>query len=308
MAPQDERERGVPTASTDVDPLEERTQPMARPDSNASEEPTSEAADLETTTWSGAAAAPPLIEEEATPVPPPDPVPTPPTPPASAEAEETVVAEPEPEPEPVSAPAPAPAPESPVEPAESALPLEEVDSTETLLDLAPPEAAPSQPIAPSSSLHPLLLERIEPSLGRGERLRLDAAHWKVSLGRAETNEVRLYTASASREHAVIAGNEAGEWVLTPTEGKTVLIDGDETDEPVVLEVGMNLVLGSDHLRCVTEGLSRPEMGAQTAAEGLGSNAMGLGSRLRSLSLSTWLIIAIGLIGLGLIGFAWLSGG
>ena len=120
--------------------------------------------------------------------------------------------------------------------------------------------------APSSSLHPMLLERIEPSLGRGERLRLDAAHWRVSLGRAEESDIRLYTASASREHATIAGNERGEWVLTLASGKSVLIDGEITTEPIVLEVGMNIILGQDHLRCVTEGLARREMAAQTAAD------------------------------------------
>jgi hypothetical protein len=120
--------------------------------------------------------------------------------------------------------------------------------------------------APSSSLHPMLLERIEPSLGRGERLRLDAAHWRVSLGRAEESDIRLYTASASREHATIAGNERGEWVLTLASGKSVLIDGEITTEPIELEVGMNIILGQDHLRCVTEGLARGEMAAQTAAD------------------------------------------
>jgi pSer/pThr/pTyr-binding forkhead associated (FHA) protein len=97
-------------------------------------------------------------------------------------------------------------------------------------------------------------------------LRLDASRPKVSLGRAEENDVRLYTASASREHAVIAGSEEGDWVLTLSAGKSVLIDGEMTTEPVVLEVGMNVVLGQDHLRCVTEGLGPREMAAQTAVD------------------------------------------
>jgi hypothetical protein len=122
------------------------------------------------------------------------------------------------------------------------------------------------PLVSSSSLHSMLLERIEPSLGRGERLRLDASRPKVSLGRAEENDVRLYTASASREHAVIAGSEEGDWVLTLSAGKSVLIDGEMTTEPVVLEVGMNIILGQDHLRCVTEGLGPREMAAQTAVD------------------------------------------
>ena len=108
-----------------------------------------------------------------------------------------------------------------------------------------------------SSLQPIMLERIEPSLGRGERLLLDASKRKLSVGRAEANDLRLYTASASREHAVIVGNDDGEWVLTPSAGKSVLIDGEITTEPVVLEVGLNIILGQDHLRCVA---ADPDLG------------------------------------------------
>ena len=144
------------------------------------------------------------------------------------------------------------------------------------------------PLAPRSSLHPMLLERIEPSLGRGERLRLDASHWKLSLGRAEESDIRLYTASASREHAVIAGNQAGEWVLTLAAGKSVLIDGELTTQPVVLEVGMNIILGQDHLRCVTEGLARGEMAAQTAADAFRDPVDQNFWRLRRLACLAWL--------------------
>jgi len=139
------------------------------------------------------------------------------------------------------------------------------DRTERIVTVAQQNLTPGARLAPSSSLRPLLLERIEPSLGRGERIRLDASHWKRSLGRAEESDVRLYTASASREHAVISGNAAGEWVLTLATGKSVLIDGERTTESVVLEAGMNIILGQDHLRCVTEGLGRREMAAETAA-------------------------------------------
>lgn len=99
---------------------------------------------------------------------------------------------------------------------------------------------------------PMWLERIEPSLGRGERLRLDAAQEKVSLGRAEDSDVRLYTVSASREHALIAANTQGQWILTPVAGKSVLVDGQIATQPVMLEVGLNIILGQDHLRCVAE--------------------------------------------------------
>jgi hypothetical protein len=141
------------------------------------------------------------------------------------------------------------------------------------------------------SLRPMLLERIEPSLGRGERLRLDADSMSVSLGRSEACDVRLYTASASREHARIVANEAGEWVLTLGPEKAVLIDGEITMEPVILEVGMNLVLGEDHLRCVSEGLDRSGTEAETATdlfdEALGKDFLGLRGWTGRIGLEWW---------------------
>ncbi|MBB82797.1 MAG: hypothetical protein CL931_03185 [Deltaproteobacteria bacterium] len=168
---------------------------------------------------------------------------------------------------------------------------------------SPPERDPRSVIVPSVALPPMLLERIEPSFGRGERLRLDAAHGYVRIGRAEHNDLRLYTAAASREHAVIAGNEAGEWVLTPAEGKSVSIDGDPTGEPVELEVGMNLIFGGDHLRCVREVRQRDHMAVATASEGLPRANASPGS-----GRTGWFVIgAIAALGLGLITFAWFTG-
>jgi hypothetical protein len=163
------------------------------------------------------------------------------------------------------------------------------------------EATSRATIPPSSALHPMLLERVEPSLGRGERLRLDAAHWHVRIGRAEHNEIRLYTASASRDQAEIRGNERGEWILTPAEGKTLLVDGDVVDAPIELEVGMNLVMGGDHLRCVTEGLDRSEMTAQTAAEGLADGEPG---RAGGLGWMGWATVAIAGLGIAMLVYAW----
>ena len=208
-------------------------------------------------------------------------------PPALFEEQETVIARP-PEPEPASE-------------------VQGDDAgAEAAVSSPSPEPTPRAAIAPSSSLQPMLLERVEPSLGRGERIRLDAAHWHLSLGRADHNDVRLYTASASREHAVIAGTESGEWVLTPAEGRSVMIDGDATREPVVLEVGMNLVMGSDHLRCVTEGLARTQMGAQTSSGLLQDESPSLFARLRGASPGGWLIGVATLLVLAVIAFAWVG--
>ncbi len=126
----------------------------------------------------------------------------------------------------------------------------------------------------TSSIPVILLERIEPALGRGERIRLDADAAPVRIGRAESNEIRLYTASASREHAVLAANATGEWILTPLPGRTVAVDGERGDAAVVLEAGMNLTLGGDRLRCLREEeLSDPaDAAAGTAPVSLAASA------------------------------------
>ena len=148
----------------------------------------------------------------------------------------------------------------------------------------------------------MLLERIEPSLGRGERLRLDTAHGPMRVGRAEENDIRLYTDSASREHALIAGNELGEWVLIPAEGKGVEIDGEAVTDPVTLEAGLNLVMGRDHLRCVTEPLDRSQRAAPATA--LRDESLSGVARVGGFAWSWWLIGCVALVSLGLIAFAW----
>ncbi len=239
---------------------------------------------MDTTSWSGSA-PPVLIEDE----------------------EETIVsasvakqeAEPEldpesqqeaePEPEPVTLPPGASAEAVDEEPTLLSSPIGAAMASAAQPDEAEPTIAqPTEDlttprtIAPSASLPPLLLERIEPSKGRGERIRLDVLNWHVRLGRAEESEIRLYTASASREHALIAGNEEGQWIMTPSEGRNVFVDGEAVSEPTELEVGMNLVLGKDHLRCVIEGLGRRDENARTATEVFEVAAVDWSARLRSL--------------------------
>lgn len=131
---------------------------------------------------------------------------------------------------------------------------------------------------PSNRKHPLQsmwLERIDPSFKRGEQIRLDPGTRRVRVGRAESNEIRLYTGSTSREHAIIEANEAGDWVLIPLEGKNVHVDGDLVSEPMILEAGMNLVLGADHLRCVLMDQPVSEASEPTANEGPGKKTRSL---------------------------------
>jgi len=112
-------------------------------------------------------------------------------------------------------------------------------------DAAATRVMQSSRVAPA----PVWLERIEPATARGERLRLEARPARVLVGRAETSAVRLYSATASREHAEIGVDEAGTWWIVPRGGREIRIDGDATCESVPLEEGMNLGFGADRLRC-----------------------------------------------------------
>lgn len=166
--------------------------------------------------------------------------------------------------------------------------------------------------ATGSSRRSMWLERIEPSLGRGERIRLDRFDRKVSLGRAEENGIRLYTSSASREHAVIVLDEADQWMLTPTAGRFVLIDGEVTRELIMLEVGMNIILGQDHLRCVAEVPVGRERVARTEVDQfkvLVEQGFRILRRLSSrMSAGGWPMgVLLAMIGVGLILFTLLRG-
>jgi pSer/pThr/pTyr-binding forkhead associated (FHA) protein len=150
----------------------------------------------------------------------------------------------------------------------------------------------------------MVLERIEPSFGRGERIRLDTSRSSFRFGRAEENDVRLYTASASREHAEICSTQSGEWLVAPLSGKSITVDGDPTTRPVRLELGMNLELGEDHLRCVAEGLSVADAVRRTSPGGTEPERSeevgpGLWGRARQRPLLT----AVSLVLIGLL-FAW----
>lgn len=156
------------------------------------------------------------------------------------------------------------------------------------MDLHVPSGDPSG--APT-----LVFERIEPSAVRGERFRLDPDLARIRVGRSETNEFRLYSASTSRKHAVLERNFAGEWVLSPLGGKDVKVDGYPLEDSVVLEAGMNLVIGGDHLRCLDEaadspGRAREAAGRDERARSYGAH-LGLEAKRRLIG---WLLALLGL--------------
>lgn len=155
----------------------------------------------------------------------------------------------------------------------------------------------------SANVAPVVFERIEPSAMRGEKIRLDPRLHRIRVGRSETNEFRLHAASTSRKHAVIERDFTGRWVLTPLAGKNVKVDGYPTSESVVLEPGMNLVLGGDHLRCLSGDDLDEEVtttpGADESAAKVSRWGILLGSRP--------VLAAAILFGLGLGALLWLLG-
>ena len=81
------------------------------------------------------------------------------------------------------------------------------------------------------------------------------------------------------------------------------LDGDPISEPIVLKFGMNLIMGGDHLRCVTEELARDDLAARTTSDAFEEAGLRIG-RLE-IAWSWWLIGGIALVGAALIGFEWL---
>ena len=86
-------------------------------------------------------------------------------------------------------------------------------------------------------------------------------------------------------------------MITPLAGKSITVDGDPTTQPVTLELGMNLELGEDHLRCVLEepsvadgfvGMSPDGVEPQRSDEG----AIDLWRRARERPLRTALLLVL----------------
>jgi hypothetical protein len=94
-----------------------------------------------------------------------------------------------------------------------------------------------------------MLETLEPTERRGERVKLDTARGRYRLGRSESCDIRLYTAEASREHADLRWSETGEWLLEPLPGRRVRADGEPLEAPCTLCEGLRIELGGDSFRC-----------------------------------------------------------
>ena len=93
------------------------------------------------------------------------------------------------------------------------------------------------------------LERMRPPARRGEAISLDVRRERHLVGRSLRCDVRLYSATASREHAELRRDAGGQWWLAPLPGKIVLADGEVLRGECELCEGLNLDLGGDRLRC-----------------------------------------------------------
>ena len=89
--------------------------------------------------------------------------------------------------------------------------------------------------------------------------------------------------------------------MAGSQGRSVKVDGEPISEPIVLKFGMNLIMGGDHLRCVTEELARDDLAARTTSNAF--EEAGLRSSRLEIAWSWWLIGGIALVGAALIGFA-----
>ncbi len=140
------------------------------------------------------------------------------------------------------------------------------------LPSAPPSAtSPAAPVADDdadethmleSAEQPRLLvmiDHIEPP-GHPQSVALAGASYVI--GRATTSDIRLFSGTASREHARLV-RRADAWVLVPSEGKMVLANGTVVRDEVRLENRMLLQLGGDQLRVIDQAaaLAAPEPSA-----------------------------------------------
>jgi hypothetical protein len=236
------------------------------------------------------AAPPPSAPDEhtqarATPLPPIGPRPAPPNPPSptaesvapAPDSAETTRLAVKPPPLP-KAPAP-PAPSAPV-PQQAALPAMPAgggDFSEHTILLADLQ----RQVVPAARL-----QRMQPP-GRSDIVTLDRTHYLM--GRLPSCDLRLYSQTASREHAQLTVRD-GRWYLTPVAGKVVLVNGTQVKEEVPLTHKMRLQLGGDELLFLDESGAPAVEDAPRAGAGIGDHR--------------WWLALICLLGLALVLWLW----
>ncbi len=130
------------------------------------------------------------------------------------------------------------------------------------------------------------LERLSPPAHRGGTVPLRPHRRCYLVGRSQRCDVRLFTATASRQHAELRRDAEGVWWLTPVAGKLVLADGEPVEGECELCEGLNLVLGEDRLRC-----GRPQSESEAETEALRSTS-GVAVSRRAVLVATGLLLLL----------------
>jgi hypothetical protein len=129
------------------------------------------------------------------------------------------------------------------------LPSGPAPATSPAAPVADDDADETRMLGAAEQLHPLVMvDHIEPP-GHSQSVTLAGASYVI--GRAVTCDIRLFSDTASREHARLL-RRADAWVLVPSEGKMVLANGTVVRDEVRLENRMLLQLGGDQLRVIDQ--------------------------------------------------------
>jgi hypothetical protein len=133
------------------------------------------------------------------------------------------------------------------------------------------------------------LQRMQPP-GRSDIISLARTHYLI--GRLPSCDLRLYSQTASREHAQLTTRE-GRWYLTPVAGKSVLVNGTPVKEEVPLTHKMRIQFGGDELLYLDES-------GVTAVESAPRGATGVAGGNR------WVMYAVAALVLALLLWLWAS--
>jgi hypothetical protein len=145
---------------------------------------------------------------------------------------------------------------------------------------------------------PARVQRMAPP-GRSDIVKLDRTHYLM--GRLPSCDFRLYSQTASREHAQLTARD-GRWYLTPVTGKVVLVNGTQVKEEVPLTHKMRLQLGGDELLFLDE--SGPTAVEMAPRGGATLRAHGTLRARGELGGNRWLVIAVGLAVLAVALWLW----
>jgi hypothetical protein len=131
------------------------------------------------------------------------------------------------------------------------------------------------------------LQRMKPA-GRSEIVVLDRETYLI--GRSQACDLKLYSPSASREHARLASRE-GKWYLRPINQKTVIANGVQVKEEVRLTHKMRLQFGGDELLFLDDAKAPDERwtGGGLLADWLNLRGAILAATLLAAALLVWLL-------------------